>query len=103
MEEMRGCPQNGVRQEQRQQRLEIERGAGRQQLGAGHGQGTGCPLILVAPGHQPAQPGQCGRWATRSGDNAGRAKHSLGNDFAGSAGGLEKIEEVWELAGVWRE
>lgn len=31
------------------------------------------------------------------------AKSSLGNGFAGSAGGLEKIREVWEPSGVRRE
>lgn len=43
MEERRGCPWNGVRQERRWQGLEMEWGAGRQRLNGGHGQSTTGP------------------------------------------------------------
>lgn len=79
---MRECPWNGVRQEQRQQRLEVEWGTGRLR-------------------HLLPQQGSMD--STVSGDGTDRTKHSLENHFAGSVGGLEKIGEVLELAGVQRE
>lgn len=52
------------------------------------------PLPRRHPAAARAAPGRCGRWGTGSGNGPGRAKRSLGNYFASSAGGLEKIGEV---------
>lgn len=50
----------------------------------------------AAPGTAQAAPGRCGRWGTTSRGGPSGAKRWLGNGFAVSVGGLEKIGEVWE-------
>jgi len=91
-EEMRGCPRNGVRQERRQwRRLEMERGAGRQRLSAGHGRG-----IAGSP-----RPGNTRPPRRQHRGGVGRGGLGAGTTRAGPSARLEGTLLTQRL--VWRK